>query len=90
MSLPQIMFERKLAQITITPSSFSGVIKSHAELLEVPEDELVRQFSLIENRIFAMVQPYELRGLAWTKPDRNETSPNIAAQFNHFNRKSSL
>eukprot|EP01107_Rhizomastix_libera_P012640 TRINITY_DN321_c0_g1_i5.p1 TRINITY_DN321_c0_g1~~TRINITY_DN321_c0_g1_i5.p1 ORF type:complete len:496 (-),score=172.71 TRINITY_DN321_c0_g1_i5:137-1624(-) len=48
--------------------------------------EVARQMALLEFDFFKKIMPWECYGLAWSKKDGNERSPNITQFINNFNK----
>ena len=57
-------------------------------LLDLNPLEVARQMTLIETKLFRNIAPNECNGLAWSKKDAKERSPNILKMINRFNQVS--
>eukprot|EP01126_Amoeba_proteus_P055987 TRINITY_DN6988_c0_g1_i1.p1 TRINITY_DN6988_c0_g1~~TRINITY_DN6988_c0_g1_i1.p1 ORF type:complete len:197 (+),score=36.79 TRINITY_DN6988_c0_g1_i1:549-1139(+) len=62
---------------------------SNCDIFDLPADEIARQMSLIEWRMWCSIKPYEFLDLAWTKKDKTTRSANVLAMIENFNYLSS-
>ena len=68
---------------TISPKSSNNV-----SFIDFNPLEVARQLTIIESNIFRNIAPNECIGLAWSKKDAKERSPNILQMINRFNKVS--
>jgi len=54
-------------------------------ILDIHSQELARQITLIDYETCRAIEPKECLGMAWTKPDKEERSPNLMAMIKRFN-----
>jgi len=53
--------------------------------LDIHPMEIARQMTIIESNIYRAIQPQECLGLAWSKKQAQEKSPNVLKMINRFN-----
>eukprot|EP01127_Copromyxa_protea_P023863 TRINITY_DN9150_c0_g1_i1.p1 TRINITY_DN9150_c0_g1~~TRINITY_DN9150_c0_g1_i1.p1 ORF type:complete len:1039 (-),score=209.18 TRINITY_DN9150_c0_g1_i1:65-3181(-) len=58
---------------------------ANVPLLECNTEEIARQLTLIEWKVWVTIKPYEFLNLAWTKKDRAKRSGNVLAMIDRFN-----
>eukprot|EP01127_Copromyxa_protea_P000196 TRINITY_DN10185_c0_g1_i1.p1 TRINITY_DN10185_c0_g1~~TRINITY_DN10185_c0_g1_i1.p1 ORF type:complete len:1047 (-),score=228.31 TRINITY_DN10185_c0_g1_i1:56-2896(-) len=54
-------------------------------LLDCNSEEIARQLTMIEWKMWSAIKPYEFLNLAWTKKDRAKRSGNVIAMIERFN-----
>jgi hypothetical protein len=54
--------------------------------LELDPAELARQLTICESEAYRRIEPVELLGLGWMKPDKNSRSPQVMAFIRQFNK----
>jgi hypothetical protein len=57
-------------------------------VLELDDEEIARQLTLLGNDIFQQVKPRELLSQAWAKAELAAFCPNVTALITHFNQVS--
>eukprot|EP01125_Pyxidicula_operculata_P016055 TRINITY_DN5495_c0_g1_i1.p1 TRINITY_DN5495_c0_g1~~TRINITY_DN5495_c0_g1_i1.p1 ORF type:complete len:727 (-),score=173.17 TRINITY_DN5495_c0_g1_i1:93-2216(-) len=55
------------------------------ELRDIESVEIARQITLIDESIWANIQPWECLGQSWVKKDKEIKSPNVVKFTSHFN-----
>jgi len=65
----------------ITPSEINN-------LLDCDPKEIARQLTLMDYNLAKVVQPKECLGMAWTKKDKEQRSPNLLKMIERFNKVS--
>lgn len=74
-------FSRRSSQ-TVAPSA---TIKRRYRMAEQDPGEIARQLTILESRIFAQIEPYEVLDKAWSKPELNTRSRNVKAMILNSN-----
>ncbi|EGG19007.1 Ras guanine nucleotide exchange factor [Cavenderia fasciculata] len=59
------------------------------DILDVDDEEIARQLTLIDFEMFAAIKPSELLNQSWNKPKLRHRSPNVLALISRFNEISS-
>jgi hypothetical protein len=54
-------------------------------LADVDEEEVARQLTVQEWKLFTKIKPVELQSQAWSKPKLKHRAPNVLAMIGHFN-----
>lgn len=72
------------------PSIIPKTISATLSLLDFHPEEVARQLSLIENRLYSSIPHQEFLNEAWTKSDKYIKAPNTLKLTNHFNLVYSL
>jgi len=54
--------------------------------MDVDDEEIARQLTLIEWEYFLKIKPSEFQGLSWCKPSQHHRSPNVLAMITRFNQ----
>jgi len=71
-------------QVTEIPRSYPPRDAS-VPLLECNSEEIARQLTLIEWKLWSAIRPYEFLNLAWTKKDKDTRAGNVLAMIERFN-----
>lgn len=58
------------------------------KILDIDSEEVARQMTLIEQKLFRKIKPWEYLGLGWIKNEKETKSPNILIMVNRFNEVS--
>ncbi len=58
---------------------------SEVSMLTVHPQELARQLTLIEAKLFCAIKPWELLNLAWSRKDKEQKAPNVLAMIARSN-----
>ncbi|KAJ6227905.1 ras guanine nucleotide exchange factor i-related [Anaeramoeba flamelloides] len=67
------------------PKLPKNVFSPKLSLFDVDEEEIARQLTLIEFKIYSKIKPSELLKLAWSKPKLRHKSPNVLKMIKRFN-----
>jgi len=66
------------------PQNISGTLS----FMDIPAQEVARQITLIEHKMFCSIQPWECLKTAWSKDQREQLAPNITKMIHRFNQVS--
>eukprot|EP00297_Palpitomonas_bilix_P023714 CAMPEP_0113894482 /NCGR_PEP_ID=MMETSP0780_2-20120614/16752_1 /TAXON_ID=652834 /ORGANISM="Palpitomonas bilix" /LENGTH=629 /DNA_ID=CAMNT_0000885047 /DNA_START=31 /DNA_END=1920 /DNA_ORIENTATION=- /assembly_acc=CAM_ASM_000599 len=69
----------------ILPRDPSLLFSSHLSIFDINEEEIARQLTLIDFKIFSSIKPVELLNQAWNKPKLKHRAPNVLAMISRFN-----
>jgi hypothetical protein len=58
---------------------------SEVSILTIHPQELARQLTLIEAKLFNEIKPWELLNLAWSRKDKEQKAPNVLAMIKRTN-----
>eukprot|EP00164_Ancoracysta_twista_P010056 GFYU01015047.1.p1 GENE.GFYU01015047.1~~GFYU01015047.1.p1 ORF type:complete len:854 (-),score=178.57 GFYU01015047.1:98-2584(-) len=76
-------------QVSLTdcppPKVPRNIFSSDLDIFDIDEEELARQITLNEFRIYASIRPSELLNQSWNKAKTRHRSPNVLALINRFN-----
>lgn len=53
---------------------------------DLDDQEIARQLTLIDQKLFQAIKPSELLGLAWLGPDKQEQAPNVSKFLDRYNQ----
>ncbi|KAJ5075568.1 ras guanine nucleotide exchange factor i-related [Anaeramoeba ignava] len=67
------------------PKVPKNIFNSSLSLLDVDEEEIARQLTLVEFDIFSQIKPSELLNQAWSKPKLRHRAKNVLAMIQRFN-----
>eukprot|EP01107_Rhizomastix_libera_P014658 TRINITY_DN480_c0_g1_i1.p1 TRINITY_DN480_c0_g1~~TRINITY_DN480_c0_g1_i1.p1 ORF type:complete len:966 (-),score=285.56 TRINITY_DN480_c0_g1_i1:142-3039(-) len=88
----KVILRRQLVKIPdISPASVPLSMDSSASGIHIDfidPVEIARQLTLIEYNLYMKIRPQECLGCAWSKKDKEVTSPNILAMTKRFNQVS--
>lgn len=69
----------------VLPPDFLAHAWDAASLLDLSEDELARQLTVLDAHTFAQIRPCELLDCAWSKPRLRHRAPHVLAMIRSFN-----
>ncbi|GAB0086317.1 ras-specific guanine nucleotide-releasing factor RalGPS1 [Sergentomyia squamirostris] len=69
-------------------TSISNFDSPPVSVLQLLPEDLASQITLLDFLVFAAIQPDELTSCAWTKKNKNTSTPNIVALTKRFNHTS--
>ncbi|KAJ5077753.1 ras guanine nucleotide exchange factor i-related [Anaeramoeba ignava] len=74
-----------MTQTEMDPKVPKNIFSPKLSIFDIDEEELARQQTLIEFRIYSKIQPTELLNLAWSKPHLKHRAPNVMELISKFN-----
>eukprot|EP01105_Mastigella_eilhardi_P020099 TRINITY_DN4769_c0_g1_i2.p1 TRINITY_DN4769_c0_g1~~TRINITY_DN4769_c0_g1_i2.p1 ORF type:complete len:848 (+),score=226.97 TRINITY_DN4769_c0_g1_i2:245-2545(+) len=79
---------KKFSEATPEPFIPRNIFSKALSLLDIDDEEIARQLTLIEFEIYERIRPSELLNQSWSKPKLKHRSPNVLALIKRFNEVS--
>ena len=64
------------------------VISANPRIMDINAEEIARQLTLIESKLYRDIKPWECLNQCWARKDKDKKAPRIIAMINRFNQVS--